>query len=54
MIEPPACVRQGWVMCMLHIFKNIPHNPIGYDIKIGTDGVEYRGSHCELEGWCRF
>ena len=41
MIEPPACVRQGWVicMCMLHIFKNIPHNPIGYDIKLVLMGL---------------
>ena len=28
-------------MCMLHIFKNISREPIGYNTKIGNDGVEW-------------
>ena len=27
--------------CMLHIFKNISREPIGYSTKIGNDGVEW-------------
>ena len=26
--------------CTLHIFKNISREPIGYNTKIGTDGVK--------------
>ena len=28
-------------MCMLHTYKNISHEPIGYNTKIGTDGDEW-------------
>ena len=27
--------------CTLHIFKNISREPIGYNTKIWTDGVEW-------------
>ena len=27
--------------CMLHFLKNISHEPIGYNTKIGTGGVEW-------------
>ena len=28
-------------MCILHFLKNISHEPIGYNTKIGTGGVEW-------------
>ena len=28
-------------MCMLHFLKNISREPIGYNTKIGTGGVEW-------------
>ena len=37
-------------MCMLHIFKNISCEPIGYNTNISTDGVEWGRLTTYLDG----